>query len=75
MTVPSLVRRYDSILYLVWTHTTTPPVVQVVMEAPAAADAELELPQETLVIHHIDRSEDIKTFLSGTEEKSIKYKV
>lgn len=55
--------RYYSILYLVWAHIRTHPVVQVVMKAPVI-DAELELLQETLVIHHVESREDVKTFLS-----------
>lgn len=63
MTVTCLDRwRYCSIQYLVWAHIRTHPVVQVVMKV-LVADAELELLQETLVIHHVKGREDVKTFL------------
>lgn len=52
--------------YLVWAHSRTHPVVQVVMKA-LVTDAELEVLQETLVIHHIESKEDVKTFLSVTK--------
>ena len=62
--------RMDSVQYLVWAHIRTHPVVQVVMKA-RVTDAELELLQETLVIHHIESRDDVKTFLSGWKKRTL----
>lgn len=56
--------------YLVGAHIRTHPVVQVVMKAHVT-DAELELLQETLVIHHIEGREDVATFLSVREKEHL----
>lgn len=57
-----------NIQHLVWAHIRTHPVVQVIMKA-RVTDAELELLQETLVIHHVESREDVKTFLSVREKR------
>lgn len=54
-------------LYLVWAHIRTHPVVQVVMKAPVT-DAELELLQETVIIHHVEGREDVTSFLFVREK-------
>lgn len=66
-TCPDRWRCY-SIQYLVWADIRTHPVVQVVVKA-RVTDAELELLQETLVIHHVERREDVRTFLSVRKKK------
>lgn len=63
---------YFNIQYLIWTHVRTHPVVQVVMKA-LVTDAELELLQETPVIHHIKSSEGVKTSLSVKGKKNLFY--
>lgn len=62
--------RHYSVQYLVWAHIRTHPVVQVVMKV-RVTDAELKLLKETLVIHHIESRDDVKTFLSGWKKEHL----
>lgn len=59
---PSVKERLQTVSNLVWGHSRTPPVVEVILQVPIS-HSKLELLQELLVIHKIKSIEYIKTHL------------